>query len=89
MVDIIIKVFVNSFVYPVNVLLILFDLFPKYIASPCLFPVTRNVAKKNTPRINQELIFTLIKYAPDTALNTKFVDIVNISAINSCFRTKV
>lgn len=57
----------------------------KSIISLLLFPRTKNNARKNTPNTSHGLTHTFIANAPATALMTKFVAIVIMSANASCF----
>lgn len=57
--------------------------------SAFLFPKTRYIARKNTPKISHGETITLIAYAPAAALITKFVAIVSMSRNASFFRKNV
>jgi len=75
----------TSFEYASSVLRCIVALSFSSHSSLFLFPSIRNSARKNTPRISHGLTQTLIANAPATALITKFVEIVSMSANASCF----
>lgn len=75
----------TSFEYASNVLRCIVALSFNSHSSLFLFPNIKNSARKNTPRINQGLTQTLIANAPATALITKLIEIVSMSANASCF----
>jgi len=82
------KVLVSSGVYPARLGLwaLAFD---RNAISALLFPRTKYIARKNTPRTSQGDTATLMAYAPATARKTKFVAMVSMSAKVSCFSQNV
>lgn len=74
-----------SGVYAASVFRCRCALFCKSINSLLLLPRIKKSARKNTPVTSHGLTHTDIASAPATALITKFVAMVNMSAKASCF----